>query len=84
MANTITVKQRFSLGDRWLVAAEITGDGSATSITALSLGLTRIDLVWWADVDDDNALQTSTYAGTSITTEAISSGKKQLLFCIGH
>lgn len=84
MADTVLILRRVALGDRVLVCAKITGDGSDTSKTAAELGLTRIDCCWWADVDDDNAMQTSTYAGTSITHEAITNTKIQLLFVIGY
>ena len=84
MANTISVKQTVSLGNKILKIVEITGDGSTTSTTALSLGLSRIDAAWWADIDDDNAMQTSDYEGSSITHEAITSTKKQLLFAVGY
>ncbi len=84
MADTISIIKRISLGNRWLVIAKITGDGADTSKTAAELGLTRIDAVWWADVDDDNAMQTAVYAGTTITHEAITNTSIQLLFAVGY
>lgn len=86
MANyTPTIKKRVTLGDRVLVAAEITGTaGGATTVTAASLGLSRIDVVWSMDIDDDAQLGVSSYSGTSITLDAISNTKKQLIFCIGY
>lgn len=84
MADTVTVKDRLNLGDAVLVIAEITGDGSETSKTAKELGLERVVTSWWQDIDDDNAMQCSSPDGTTITHEAITSTKKQLLFAIGY
>lgn len=84
MADTVLVLGRHNLGDRMLVIAKVTGDGSDTTKSAAELGLSYIDYCWWMDVDDDNAMQTATYAGTSITHEAISSTKIQLLFAVGY
>jgi len=79
-----TVKGRHSLGDRVLVVAELTGDGSATGVTAASLGLSYIDYFWSMDVDDDAQLGTSDYTGSSITIDAITNTKKQLIFVVGY
>lgn len=83
MANTVTVKRHSGIGDLLLKIVEVTGDGSTTSITAVSVGLTYIVACWSQDVDDNNALQMSTYSGTSVTIEAISDTKKQLFFFVG-
>jgi hypothetical protein len=77
----VTILGRHPIADRWLVTAELTG---GTTITAAALGLVRIDAVWFQDVDDDNSLDVSVYAGSSITFTEITAAKKQVLFAIGH
>ena len=77
----MTILGRHPLADRWLVTAELTG---GTTVTAVSLGLVRIDAVWFQDVDDNNSLDVSVYAGPSITFTEITATKKQVLFAIGH
>jgi hypothetical protein len=88
MANTFTaVVEQAPIGNRFLSIYRVTGDGSTTTITAASVGFTYIDAAWLQDVDDAPAapMSLSTYYGTSIVLgAAISSGKYQLLFLIGH
>lgn len=84
MANTLSIKKHTGIADLLLKIVEVTGDGSATTMTAGSIGLSYITAVWATDVDDDNALMFSTYSGTSITFEAISSTKKQVFFVLGY
>lgn len=83
MANTLSVKDRVSIGNRVLVAVEVTGDGSDTTMTAAEIGLARITAAWAADIDDDATLGFASNSGTSITHDAITSSKKQMIFCVG-
>jgi hypothetical protein len=77
----ITDIGRYSVGDRILHVALITG---GTTLTAASINLNRIETAWFQDVDDANPIQVSAYSGTSITFEEITAGKKQLVFVIGY
>lgn len=76
----LTITGRHNLGDRWLVSCAITG---GTTVTATQLGLIRIDCAWFADVDDNNSIDISAYAGSSITFTEITATKIQQLFVIG-
>ena len=84
MANTQVIEKHTGIGDLLLKIVKVTGDGSATTMTAGSIGLSYITAVWTQDVDDDNALQISTYSGTTITFEAITATKVQLFFVLGY
>ena len=84
MANTNTRLSYQQIGNKLLVATLLTGDNAQTTITAIELGLSRIECAWIQDVNDDAELAISTYAGTSIViSAAISTGTYQILFCIG-
>jgi hypothetical protein len=76
----VAIKGRHNLGDRWIVSAAITG---GTTVTAAQLGLVRIDAAWFQDVDDNNSIDISVYAGASITFTEITAAKIQLLHVIG-
>jgi len=76
----LSIKGRHNLGDRWIVSAALTG---GTTVTAASLGLIRIDCAWFQDVDDNNSIDISDYAGSSITFTEITAGSIQLLHVIG-
>lgn len=77
----ILKKGRHAWGDKVLTVHLITG---GTTVTAVNVGLSRIENAWFQDVDDDNPIQVSAYAGTSITFEEITATKTQLLFCVGY
>lgn len=81
---TKTVLRHSGIGDLLLKVVLVLGDGSSTDVTAAEIGLTYIYGAWTQDIDDNNALQMSAYEGTTITTEAISDGKYQLLFALGY
>jgi hypothetical protein len=84
MALTYTRVGRQTLGNKVLTITQVTGDGSATSITALGLQLSRIECAWLSDVDDAAELTLTTYSGTAIVTSAaIGNTQKQLVFAIG-
>jgi len=76
----MTILGRHNLGDRWMVSAAITG---GTTVTAVSLGLIRIDCAWFQDVDDNNDTPISSYAGSSVTFTEITATKIQVLNVIG-
>lgn len=84
MANTQSIVKRVSLGDRVLVVVSVLGDGSTTSVTAASVGLSRIDAAFSHSVDDTGNGYISDYSGTSITMTAVDSGKYRLFFFIGY
>jgi hypothetical protein len=52
MALTLTEKSRVSLGNKFLVCYEVTGDGSTTQVNASSLGLKHIEHAF--AVNEDN------------------------------
>jgi hypothetical protein len=83
-ATRVVRKIRVTLGHRVLVCAELTGDGTMTTISAGLMGLAHIDSAWTQDVDDAANLLTSTYAGSTVVVAVITATKKQLLFCIGY
>ena len=83
-AGRVVRKVRVTLGHRVLVCAELTADGTMTTIAAGLLGLTHIDSAWTQDVDDAANLACSTYAGSSVIVGVITNTKKQLLFAIGY
>jgi hypothetical protein len=76
----MTILGRHNLGDRWMVSAAITG---GTVVTAISLGMIRIDCAWFQDVDDNNDTPISDYAGESVTFTEITATKIQVLNVIG-
>ena len=76
----MTILGRHNLGDRWMVSAALTG---GTTVTAASLGLVRIDCAWFQDVDDNNSIDISDYAGSSITFTEITAAKIQVLNVLG-
>jgi hypothetical protein len=84
MANTFTRIGYRTLGDKILTIQKVTADATTTTITAASLGMSRIECAWLQDVDDAADLYLSTYKGTSIVlSAAIGSTQNQLLFAIG-
>lgn len=83
MANTLSIKRHAVFGDLLLKIVEVTGDGSATTMTAGSVGLSYILGVWTQDIDDDAIIDFSVMAGSTVTFDAITSTKKQLFFVLG-
>lgn len=83
MALTITVKQRYHLAKKLCVVAEVTCDGSATELTANSIGMERIESCHAQNINDTAQAVIGTYEGTSITINGTSS-KKHLLFAYGY
>jgi hypothetical protein len=77
----ITKLGRHAWGDKVLTVHSITG---GTVVTAVQVGLSKIENAWFQDVDDANPLAVSVYAGSSITFEEITATKIQLLFCVGY
>jgi hypothetical protein len=79
---SIEIIGRHNLGDRWMVSAIITG---GTLVTAVSLGMIRIDCGWFQDIDDDptTAIPLSTYAGSQVAFTEITAGSEQVLNVIG-
>jgi hypothetical protein len=71
---------RYSLGDKILVVSLVTG---GIGVDASVVRLARIENTWFQDVDDDNDIMASTYAGTAVVNEEITATKKQLMFCVG-
>jgi hypothetical protein len=76
----LTVLGRHNWGDKILVVALVE---AGTTFTAVAVGLSRIENVWFQDVDDTNQLAVSVYSGTSVTYEAIAGGT-QLGFVVGY
>jgi len=72
---------RYSLGDKILVVSLVTG---GVGVDASVVRLTRIENTWFQDVDDDNDIMASTYAGTAVVNEEITASKTQLMFCVGN
>lgn len=84
MALEYTRKGRQTMGNKVMTVTLVKGDGSATSITALGLQLSRIECAWLQDVDDGADLTLTTYKGSAIVTSAaIGNGEYQLVFAIG-
>jgi len=79
-AATHTIKDRYVLGDRWVVVTEVS---AGVTVTATSLGLIRIDAAWLQDAGDNASILLSTYAGSEVVLSAAPSGGVQLLFCVG-
>jgi hypothetical protein len=71
---------RYNLGDKVLVVSKVTG---GVGVAASVLGLARIENTWFQDIDDDNDIMASTYAGTAVVNEEITATKFQLMFCVG-
>jgi hypothetical protein len=71
---------RYSLGDKILVVSLVTG---GVGVNASVVRLKRIENTWFQDVDDDNDIMASTYAGTAVVNEEITATKEQLMFCVG-
>lgn len=83
MANTLDIKKHSVFGDLLLKIVKVTGDGSTTTMTAGSIGLSYIMGVWTQDVDDDAILDFSVMAGSTVTFDAITSTKIQMFFVVG-
>jgi hypothetical protein len=83
MANTFTRVAYQQLGDKLLTVHLVTGDGATTTITALSLQMSRIECAWLQDVDDAASVTLTTYKGTSIELSAAIASGSQLLYAIG-
>jgi hypothetical protein len=83
MANTITRLGYQSLGNKIMTVNLITGDGSTTTITALSLQMSRIECAWLQDVSDDAPLTLTTWKGSSVELSAAIDSGSQILFAIG-
>jgi hypothetical protein len=79
-AATQTIKRRYVLGDRWVVVTEVT---AGDTITAVSLGLNRIDCAWVQDCGDNASLMTSTYAGSEVVLDTAPDAAI-LVFCLGY
>ena len=83
MAIVLTKVKRITLGNRVLVIVSALGDG--TSITAKSVGLSRIDTAWTQSVDEaNNPIHISSPSGTSITFGTTTAGDTSLFFLIGY
>lgn len=83
MALTVTVKQRYHMAKKILVICEVTCDGSASSMTASQIGLSRIEASHAQNIDDTAQAVIGTYSGTSITVNGTNT-KKHLVFCYGY
>jgi hypothetical protein len=79
-AATHVIKGRYVLGDRWVVVTEVS---AGVTVTAVSLGLVRIDAAWLQDAGDNASVLLGTYAGSEVVLSAAPSGGTQLLFCLG-
>jgi hypothetical protein len=85
VAADVSKLTRLTLGNRVLVAAAITGDGSKVTLSATLLGLQRIDVAWLADAGDNAELYLTTYKGSSVVYDtAIGSSTDYLIFAIGY
>jgi len=67
-----------------LVAFEITGDGTATTVTAVQIKLNRVKFAFIINIDEATPSVLSTNNGTTLTYgAAFESTKKVLLVAIG-
>jgi hypothetical protein len=71
------------MAKKLVVVAEVTCDGSATALTAKSIGMERIEACHAQIIDDTTQAVIGTYEGTSITIDGTNT-KKHLLFCYGY
>jgi hypothetical protein len=71
------------MAKKLVVVTEVVCDGSATALTAASIGMERIEAAHAQNIDDTAQAVIGTYEGTSITINGTSS-KKHLLFCYGY
>lgn len=85
MALTFTERGIFPLAEGMkMVATEITGDGSATSITARDIKLERVKFAFLINIDEATPAVLTTNYGTTLTVgAAFESTKKQLLVAVG-
>lgn len=84
MANTVTIKRHTGIGDLLLKIVQVTGDGSTTTMTAGSVGLSYITAAWSHSVDDTGTGYISVYQGTSITFVAVDNTKKRVFYILGY
>jgi len=86
MAITLTKVARTTFGNRVFTCySALSTAGGETSITAKSVGLSRIDVAWTQSVDEATAeLDISDWSGSSITFGALTNGDTTLFFFIGY
>lgn len=86
MALTFTERGIVPLSEgKMLVAFEITGDGSTTNVSAVSLKLQRVSFSFLANIDEATFTPLSTNTGTTLTkADAFESTKKVLLVAVGY